>query len=55
MVGAGRKAEVKFSGQALLSEDFLRSEGVADCNGYVCAPDTDPPRLAWPTARPAGP
>jgi citronellol/citronellal dehydrogenase len=43
------------TGQALLDEDFLRSEGVTDFSGYACVPGTDPPPLAWPPPRPAGP
>jgi citronellol/citronellal dehydrogenase len=39
-----------FTGQALLDEDFLRSEGVTDFSGYACVPGTNPPRLSWPTA-----
>ncbi len=42
------------TGQALLDEEFLRSEGVNDFSGYACVPGTDPPPLAWPVFRPAG-
>jgi citronellol/citronellal dehydrogenase len=38
------------TGQALLDEDFLRSEGVTDFSGYACVPGSNPPRLAWPTS-----
>jgi citronellol/citronellal dehydrogenase len=44
----------QLTGQALLDEDFLRSEGVTDFSGYACVPATDPPRLAWPGAPRAG-
>jgi citronellol/citronellal dehydrogenase len=37
------------TGQALLDEDFLRAEGVADFSAYSCIPGTNPPRLAWTT------
>jgi citronellol/citronellal dehydrogenase len=33
------------TGQALLDEDFLRSEGVTDFSGYACVPGAIPPRL----------
>ena len=36
-----------FTGQVLLDEDFLRSEGVTDFSGYACVPGTNPPRLSW--------
>jgi len=49
-----RKEPGDVTGQALLDEDFLRSEGVTDFSGYPCVPGTDPPRLAWPGARPSG-
>jgi citronellol/citronellal dehydrogenase len=37
----------EMTGQALLDEDFLRSQGVTDFSGYACVPGTQPPRLAW--------
>jgi citronellol/citronellal dehydrogenase len=39
------------TGQALLDEDFLRSEGVTDFTGYACVPGTEPPRLSWAQVR----
>jgi citronellol/citronellal dehydrogenase len=39
------------TGRALLDEEFLREEGVADFSGYACVPGSQPPRLAW-TATP---
>jgi citronellol/citronellal dehydrogenase len=44
----------ELTGQALLDEDFLRAEGVADFGGYACVPGTDPPRLTWTAVRHAG-
>ena len=44
----------EITGRALLDEDFLRGEGLTEFGGYACVPGTDPPRLAWPGARPAG-
>jgi citronellol/citronellal dehydrogenase len=41
------------TGQALLDEDFLRSEGVTDFSGYACVPGTAPPRLSWAAVPPA--
>lgn len=35
------------TGQALLDEDFLRSEGVTDFRPYAYVPGTEPPRLSW--------
>jgi citronellol/citronellal dehydrogenase len=35
------------TGEALLDEDFLRSEGVTDFSAYACVPGTEPPRLSW--------
>lgn len=35
------------TGQVLLDEDFLRSEGVTDFGGYACVPGSDPPRISW--------
>lgn len=45
-----RKEPPDLSGQALLDEDFLRSEGVTDFSGYACVPGTQPPRLSWSLA-----
>ncbi len=42
-----RKEPTSLTGQALLDEDFLRSEGVTDFSGYACVPGTTPPRLSW--------
>lgn len=39
------KAPGTLTGQALLDEDFLRSEGVEDFTPYRCDPDHEPPRL----------
>ncbi len=47
-----RKESAAFTGQALIDEDFLRSEGVTDFNAYACVPGANPPRLTWPRARP---
>jgi citronellol/citronellal dehydrogenase len=47
-----QKEPARFTGQALLDEDFLRAEGVTDFSGYACVPGTYPPRLTW-TALPA--
>jgi citronellol/citronellal dehydrogenase len=41
------KEPARFTGQALLDEDFLRGEGVTDFAGYACVPGTNPPRLSW--------
>jgi citronellol/citronellal dehydrogenase len=38
---------VALTGQALLDEDFLRSEGVIDFSGYACVPGTNPSRMTW--------
>jgi citronellol/citronellal dehydrogenase len=46
-----RKEPAALTGQALLDEDFLRSEGVTDFAGYACVPGTDPPRVAWAAVR----
>jgi citronellol/citronellal dehydrogenase len=43
-----QKEPLAITGQALLDEDFLRSEGVTDFGGYACVPGTQPPRLSWP-------
>jgi citronellol/citronellal dehydrogenase len=42
-----QKGSNELTGQALLDEDFLRSEGVTDFSGYACVPGTKPPRLSW--------
>ncbi len=42
-----QKEPSELTGQALLDEDFLRAEGVADFSGYACVPGTKPPRLSW--------
>ncbi len=41
----------EITGQALLDEAFLRSQGVTDFSGYACVPGTEPPPLVWPTTR----
>jgi len=41
------KEPASLTGQALLDEDFLKSEGVTDFAGYACVPGTTPPRLSW--------
>jgi citronellol/citronellal dehydrogenase len=41
------KEPAALTGQALLDEDFLRSEGVTDFSGYACVPGTEPPRVSW--------
>ncbi len=46
-----QKEPSELTGQALLDEDFLRAEGVADFGGYACVPGTNPPRLSWAVAR----
>jgi citronellol/citronellal dehydrogenase len=38
----------ELTGQALIDEEFLRSEGVEDFGPYACVPGTSPPRLTWP-------
>jgi citronellol/citronellal dehydrogenase len=45
-----QKEPADLTGQALLDEDFLRSEGVTDFSGYACVPGTEPPRLSWSLA-----
>ena len=40
-----QKDAATLTGQALLDEDFLRSEGVTDFVQYRCVPDVEPPRL----------
>jgi citronellol/citronellal dehydrogenase len=51
---AGPAAEL--SGQALIDEDFLRSQGVTDFSQYACVPGTEPPRISWSrVAAPASP
>jgi citronellol/citronellal dehydrogenase len=42
-----QKEPASFTSQALLDEDFLRAEGVADFSGYACVPGTEPPRIKW--------
>jgi citronellol/citronellal dehydrogenase len=46
------KEPARFTGQALLDEDFLRSEGVTDFSGYACVPGTEPLRLSWTAQMP---
>lgn len=40
-----QKEPAQLTGQALLDEDFLRSEGVTDFAPYACVPGTTPPRV----------
>jgi citronellol/citronellal dehydrogenase len=42
-----QKEPTAVTGQVLLDEDFLRSEGVTDFSHYACVPGTSPPRLSW--------
>jgi citronellol/citronellal dehydrogenase len=42
-----QKNPSELTGQAILDEDFLRSEGVTDFAGYACVPGSRPPRLTW--------
>ena len=46
-----RKDPAELTGQALIDEDFLRSEGVTDFSGYACVPGTNPPPIAWASMR----
>jgi len=46
-----RKEPAELTGQALIDQDFLRSEGVTDFGGYACIPGADPPPLTWPAPR----
>jgi citronellol/citronellal dehydrogenase len=41
------KEPKEITGQALLDEDFLRSEGITDLSGYSCVPGAKPMRIAW--------
>lgn len=50
-----RKPPQEITGQALIDEDFLRSQGVSDFRPYACVPGTDPPRVDWHAAFPLGP
>jgi citronellol/citronellal dehydrogenase len=45
-----QKEPAELTGQALLDEDFLRSEGVTDVGSYACVPGTNPPRISWSSA-----
>jgi citronellol/citronellal dehydrogenase len=42
-----RKEPAEITGQALLDEDFLRSEGVTDFSGYACVPGVSVRRNAF--------
>ena len=46
-----QKEPSEVTGQALLDEDFLRSEGVTDFRDYACVPGCEPPRLSWPAVQ----
>jgi citronellol/citronellal dehydrogenase len=37
----------QMTGQALIDEDFLHSEGVTDFGEYACVPGSEPPRINW--------
>jgi citronellol/citronellal dehydrogenase len=50
-----KKEPAELTGQALIDEDFLRSEGVTDFGGYACVPGADPPPLTWPALRQGSP
>ncbi len=41
-----------FTGQVLLDEPFLRSEGVQDFSDYACVPGSEPPPLSWSISPP---
>jgi citronellol/citronellal dehydrogenase len=41
------KTPREFTGQALIDEDFLRTEGVSDFTGYRCDPASEPPRVGF--------
>jgi citronellol/citronellal dehydrogenase len=47
-----QKEPAALTGQALLDEDFLRSEGVTDFAGYACVPGTNPPPISWKAVPP---
>jgi citronellol/citronellal dehydrogenase len=49
-----RKESLELTGQALIDEDFLRSEGITDFSAYACVPGAIPPRLTWPRTRSIG-
>lgn len=42
-----RKPPGELTGQALLDEDFLRTEGITDFSSYACVPGSEPGRLCW--------
>ena len=48
-----QKTPAEMTGLALLDEDFLRGEGVADFGAYACVPGSTPQRLTWNTLGPA--
>src|SRR5947207_4948518 len=41
------KEPSQITGQALLDEEFLRSEGVTDFAPYACVPGTNPTPISW--------
>jgi citronellol/citronellal dehydrogenase len=47
-----QKEPAAITGQALLDEDFLRSEGVTAFGGYACVPGANPTRISWSAASP---
>ena len=47
MVAIFGKEPREFTGQALIDEDFLRSEGVTDFSRYRCDPAKEPPRVGF--------
>jgi citronellol/citronellal dehydrogenase len=42
-----QKEPADLTGQTLIDEDFLRSQGVTDFGRYACVPGTNPPSLVW--------
>jgi citronellol/citronellal dehydrogenase len=47
MVAIFSKPPDALTGQSLIDEDFLRSEGVTDFARYRCDPDKEPPRVGF--------
>jgi citronellol/citronellal dehydrogenase len=46
-----QKSAAEVTGQALLDEDFLKSEGVTDFSSYACVPGAAPTRISWSSVR----
>jgi citronellol/citronellal dehydrogenase len=42
-----QKQPTAVTGQALLDEPFLRSEGITDFSSYACVPGSNPQPIAW--------